>query len=80
MIGFVVQVAIDHGLEIADLSLGRLGEDGRLGLRLPVGGVVLELREPLGELVARGQPREFLELRLQPRPVLPLEPRLHSRL
>ena len=33
----VIQVAIDHGLEIADLSLCRLGQDGRLESR-PAGG------------------------------------------
>ena len=55
-IGFVVQVTIDHGLEITDLSLSRLGEDRLIGFRLPVSGVVLELFETLGKLIARGKP------------------------
>ena len=50
-IGLVFHVAIDHGLEIADSSLSRLGEYRLVGFRLPVSRR-RPVVETLGKLVA----------------------------
>ena len=51
----VVEVAIDHRLEVVDLGLGGLGQDRDLGLGLLVRRAVLQLGELLGVLVAGRQ-------------------------
>ena len=42
--GLVIEISVDHGLEVRDLGLGGLGQDGRLALRLLADGFLFELR------------------------------------
>ncbi len=80
LVGLVVEITVDHRLEVADLGLSRPRQDGRLELGLLVCRVVLQLREPPRELIARGQKRELLDRRLERLPILAVETRFHTRL
>ena len=64
----VVQVAIDHRLEVVDLGLCGLGQDRHLEFGLLTRRPLLELGELLGVLVAGREAREFLDGLLESRP------------